>query len=95
MDVELTPLPGIGYRRTFTTEAGLRIGVVTHHVGGRRELVYPDGDDPDATRSIVLERDEAVVLAGLLGLLDTLDVTVAGPGARAGAPLTTTPAAGG
>ncbi|MEU7994772.1 potassium transporter TrkA [Micromonospora sp. NPDC049060] len=86
MDVELTPLPGIGYRHMFTTEAGLRIGVVTHHGGGRRELVYQDGDDPDATRGITLQRDEAVVLAGLLGLLDALDVTVTGP-----AVLTTTP----
>ncbi|MEU4777400.1 potassium transporter TrkA [Micromonospora sp. NPDC023633] len=89
MDVELTPLPGIGFRRMFTTDAGLRIGVVTHHAGGRRELVYPDGDDPDATRSITLERDEAVALAGLLGLLD-VTVTVTGPDAR-----TTTPPAGG
>ncbi|KAB1154048.1 potassium transporter TrkA [Micromonospora sp. DSM 115977] len=88
MDVELTPLPGIGLRRMFTTDAGVRVGVVTHHVGGRRELVYPDGDDPDATRSITLTHDEAVVLAGLLGLLDVLDVT--GPGA-----LTTTPPGGG
>ncbi|MEU7932385.1 potassium transporter TrkA [Micromonospora echinofusca] len=91
MDVELTPLPGIGTRRMFTTAAGLRVGVVTHHAGGRRELVHSDGEDPDATRSITLERDEAVVLAGLLGLLDALDVT--GPGA--GVPATTTPAVGG
>ncbi|MGK5522529.1 potassium transporter TrkA [Micromonospora sp. URMC 107] len=89
MDVELTPLPGIGFRRMFTTGAGLRIGVVTYHAGGRRELVYPDGDDPDATRSITLERDEAVALAGLLGLLD-VTVTVAGPDPR-----TTTPPVGG
>ncbi|MCX4390505.1 potassium transporter TrkA [Micromonospora peucetia] len=80
MDVELTPLPGIGFRRMFTTDAGLRIGVVTHYAGGRRELVYHDGDDPDATRSITLRRDEAVVLAGLLGLLDVFDVNITGPG---------------
>ncbi|MER7475119.1 potassium transporter TrkA [Micromonospora sp. NPDC000018] len=79
MDVELTPLPGIGFCRMFTTDAGCRVGVVTHYAGGRRELVYHDGDDPDATRSIILKRDEAVALAGLLGLLDVFDVTITEP----------------
>ncbi|MEV0810484.1 potassium transporter TrkA [Micromonospora sp. NPDC050200] len=80
MDVELTPLPGIGMRRMFTTAAGRRIGVVTHHAGGRRELVYDTGDDPDATCSLALTRSEACALARLLGILDVLDVPVTEPG---------------
>ncbi|MEU5943152.1 potassium transporter TrkA [Micromonospora sp. NPDC047548] len=75
MDVELTPLPGIGMRGMFTTDAGRRVGVVTHYAGGRRELVYDAGDDPDATCSLALTRSEAYALARLLGILDVLDVT--------------------
>ncbi|MET8231141.1 potassium transporter TrkA [Micromonospora sp. NPDC005298] len=74
MIVELTPLPGIGVRRMFTTAEGRRVGVVTHHPGGRRDLVYESHDDPDATCSLTLTRSEAVALAGLLGILDVLDV---------------------
>ncbi|WP_422735595.1 potassium transporter TrkA [Micromonospora sp. WMMD729] len=80
MIVELTPLPGIGVRRMFTTADGRRVGVVTHHPGGRRDLVYESPDDPDATCSLTLTRSEAVTLAGLLGILDVLDiVTVTEP----------------
>ncbi|MCF0095373.1 potassium transporter TrkA [Micromonospora sp. NPDC049114] len=78
MIVELTPLPGIGICRMFTTADGRRVGVVTHRPGGRRDLVYESPDDPDATCSLTLTRDEAVTLARLLGILDVLDiVTVA------------------
>ncbi|MEV4708822.1 potassium transporter TrkA [Actinoplanes sp. NPDC049316] len=76
MNVECTPLPGIGTCRTFTTAAGYRVGVVTHHAGGRRELVHGPGDDPDAGCSLTLNRAEAVALAGLLGILDVIDVAV-------------------
>lgn len=74
MIVELTPLPGIGERRMFTTADGRRVGVVTHYPGGRRDLVYESHDDPDATCCLALTRSEAVALARLLGTLDVLDV---------------------
>ncbi|MET8349092.1 MULTISPECIES: potassium transporter TrkA [unclassified Micromonospora] len=74
MNVELTPLPGIGLRRMFTTAEGRRVGVVTHHSSGRRDLVYESHDDPDATCSLTLTRSEAIALAGLLGILDVVDV---------------------
>ncbi|RLP85849.1 MULTISPECIES: potassium transporter TrkA [unclassified Micromonospora] len=77
MYVELTPLPGIGVRRMFTTAEGRRVGVVTHHPGGRRDLVYESPDDPDATCCLTLTRSEAMALAGLLGILEV--VTVAEP----------------
>ncbi|MFF3868237.1 potassium transporter TrkA [Micromonospora sp. NPDC001898] len=81
MEVERTPLPGIGLRHCFTTEHGRRVGVVTHHVGGRRDLVHDDGRDPDSACSLTLTRAEAIALAGLLGILDIVDVA-AGPARR-------------
>ncbi|MEH1017248.1 potassium transporter TrkA [Micromonospora sp. CPCC 206060] len=75
MEVERTPLPGIGMRHCFTTENGRRVGVVTHRASGRRDLVHDDGRDPDGTCSLALTRAEAIVLAGLLGIMDIVDVT--------------------
>ncbi|MCX4472610.1 Ammonium/H(+) antiporter subunit AmhM [Micromonospora sp. MW-13] len=75
MEVEHTPLPGIGMRHCFTTERGRRVGVVTHHASGRRDLVHDDGSDPDSSCSLTLTRAEAIALAGLLGILDIVDVT--------------------
>ncbi len=67
MDVERTPLPGIGLQHVFTTERGRRIGVVSHRTG-RRELIVYDRDDPDtALVSVTLTSDEANGLAELLG----------------------------
>ncbi|MGX6603987.1 potassium transporter TrkA [Micromonosporaceae bacterium Da 78-11] len=78
MDVECTSLPGIGTCRAFTTAAGFRVGVITHYAGGRRELVHGTGDDPDASCSLALTRAEAIALAGLLGILDVIDVDITG-----------------
>jgi TrkA domain protein len=78
MDVECTLLPGIGTCRTFTSAAGFRVGVITHYAGGRRELVHGIGDDPDASCSVALTRAEAIALAGLLGILDVIDVEITG-----------------
>ncbi|PRY36719.1 cation:proton antiporter regulatory subunit [Umezawaea tangerina] len=67
MDVEVTPLPGIGVREDFATRAGRRIGVVSHR-DGKFELIVARQDDPDAAvASIPLTPEEAVTLAGLLG----------------------------
>ncbi|MBO4207859.1 potassium transporter TrkA [Micromonospora echinofusca] len=75
MDIEHTPLPGIGSRHCFSTAEGRRVGVVTRHADGRRYLVHDDGRDPDSTCSVALTRAEAIVLAGLLGIVDLVDVT--------------------
>lgn len=67
MNVEVTPLPGIGVRKDFELATGRRIGVVTHR-DGRTDLIVSKIDDPDACMaSIPLESDEASVLANLLG----------------------------
>lgn len=67
MDLEETPLPGIGLRHDFSTRSGRRLGVVSRH-DGRRDLVIYDAEDPDASReSITLTPEEGDVLSELLG----------------------------
>lgn len=65
--IEEIPLPGVGVRHEFETEAGDRLGMVTHR-GGRRELLLFDRRDPDAcARTIALEEDDARALSEILG----------------------------
>ncbi|MQA09741.1 MAG: potassium transporter TrkA [Pseudonocardiaceae bacterium] len=67
MNVEVTPLPGIGVRKDFATKTGRRIGVVNHR-DGHTELIVSKSDDPDAClASLPLTGDEAGALANLLG----------------------------
>ncbi|MFE2755368.1 cation:proton antiporter regulatory subunit [Actinosynnema sp. NPDC059335] len=67
MNVEVTPLPGIGTRQDFMIRAGRRIGVITHR-DGKFELIVSRRDDPDdCATSIALTPAEASTLAGLLG----------------------------
>lgn len=66
-EIHKTDLPGIGVREEFDTAGGSRLGVLTTR-SGRRELLLYDEADPDACRAVVhLEREDAVVLADLLG----------------------------
>ena len=67
MNVEVTPLPGIGVRQDFAIRSGRRIGVISYR-DGKFELILSKQDDPDATAaSIPLAPEEAGTLAGLLG----------------------------
>jgi TrkA domain protein len=67
VDLERTPLPGIGLQHVFTTARGRRVGVVSHR-DGRRDLVIYRRDDPDsAAEAVVLSPEEANALAELLG----------------------------
>lgn len=66
VNVEVTPLPGIGTRQDFAIRAGRRIGVITHR-DGKFELLVSKQDDPDTCSSIPLTPEEASTLAGLLG----------------------------
>jgi TrkA domain protein len=62
-----TPLPGVGVRYDFETDAGDRVGVLVHRTG-RRELLIYDRDDPDACGSVLrLDSDDTRTLADLLG----------------------------
>ncbi len=67
VNVEVTPLPGIGVRKDFEIRGGRRIGVVTHR-DGRIDLIISEADDPDACLAeLPLTVDEAGALANLLG----------------------------
>lgn len=67
VNVEVTPLPGIGVRKDFALATGRRVGVVTHR-DGKIELIVSKSDDPDAcVASLPLNAEEAGALANLLG----------------------------
>jgi len=67
MNIEETPLPGIGVRRELRLASGRRVGVVTHR-DGLTELILSRVDDPDAcAASIPLSAEEAAALGSLLG----------------------------
>ncbi|OLR91759.1 cation:proton antiporter regulatory subunit [Actinokineospora bangkokensis] len=67
MNVEVTPLPGIGTRQDFVSRSGRRIGVITHR-DGHFDLIVSKHDDPDScVASIPLTVDESGALANLLG----------------------------
>ncbi|GAA2668481.1 MULTISPECIES: TrkA C-terminal domain-containing protein [Actinosynnema] len=67
MNVEVTPLPGIGTRQDFMIRAGRRMGVITYR-DGRFELIISKEEDADAcSASIALTPAEAGTLASLLG----------------------------
>jgi TrkA domain protein len=67
LEIEESPLPGIGLRHDFPTAAGRRIGVISHRTG-RRDLVVYSQDDPDAcSETISLTGEESDALAELLG----------------------------
>ncbi len=67
MNIEETPLPGIGVRRELRLATGRRVGVVTHR-DGHTELILSRVDDPDAcAASIPLSAEEASALGTLLG----------------------------
>jgi K+:H+ antiporter subunit KhtT len=67
MDVNETPLPGVGLRYDFTTRSGRQIGVVSHR-SGRRDLLVYDRKDPDTCQEIIqLTEEEADTLAEILG----------------------------
>ncbi|MBC3190025.1 cation:proton antiporter regulatory subunit [Pseudonocardia sp. C8] len=67
MNVDVTPLPGIGVRKEIELRNGRRIGVISHR-DGRIELILSRADDPDAcVAALPLTVEEAGALANLLG----------------------------
>ena len=66
MQIERTPLPGIGISYILNIAAGHRIGVVSRH-DGRRDLVIYRREDPDSVWfAVSLSDAEAHHLADLL-----------------------------
>lgn len=67
MQIEVTPLPGIGVRKDFPVrKGGRRIGVVEHR-DGSIDLIVGRPGNPDASDQIALSSTEASALASLLG----------------------------
>jgi K+:H+ antiporter subunit KhtT len=67
VNIEVTPLPGIGVRKDFALRDGRRVGVVAQR-DGKLALIVSKADDPDATLAeLPLTTDEAGALATLLG----------------------------
>jgi len=67
VNVDVTPLPGIGVRKEIELRGGRRVGVITHR-DGRIELILSRADDPDACLAeLPLTTEEAGALANLLG----------------------------
>ncbi|UYP20645.1 potassium transporter TrkA [Rhodococcus sp. Z13] len=67
MNVDVTPLPGIGVRKDFELASGRRIGVITHR-DGHTDLIISKATDPDAcAASLPLTVEEAATLSNLLG----------------------------
>ncbi|ALG08821.1 cation:proton antiporter regulatory subunit [Kibdelosporangium phytohabitans] len=67
MNVEVTPLPGLGTRQDFVSRGGRRIGVITYR-DGRMEMIVSKQDDTDScVASIPLTVEESATLATLLG----------------------------
>ena len=64
-NIHRTHLPGVGDRHDFVTEAGDRIGIVSHR-DGHRELIVYDREDPDRCCIVVrLNADEVRFLSEL------------------------------
>lgn len=65
--VNKTPLPGVGTRYDFRTNAGDQIGIISHHTD-RYDLLIYDKLDPDACTTVLrLEEDEGHTLAEIMG----------------------------
>ncbi|MFC4128708.1 cation:proton antiporter regulatory subunit [Nocardia rhizosphaerae] len=75
MNIDVTPLPGIGVCKDFPlAQARRRIGVVEHR-DGSVDLVVSRAGDYDTTTSIPLSGTEIGVLAGLLGAPQVVEKT--------------------
>lgn len=67
VEVERTPLPGVGLRLEFVAENGQRVGVIRRQQGGL-ELFVCHHDEPDLTAaSVELTASEAATLTELFG----------------------------
>jgi TrkA domain protein len=76
-DIEQTPLPGVGVRYDFTTDAGRRLGLVVHRDGCVDLAVYAQDDPDEVSESVTLNSEDRAALVELLALPPGDD-----PGAR-------------
>ncbi len=65
--IQETQLPGVGVQHDFETEAGRRVGVITHHTGRRDFLLFSPNDPDMCASSMPLSEQEAQLLGELMG----------------------------
>ena len=66
MEVEQTPLPGVGIRYDFTTAAGRRLGLVLHRDGRTEVIIYSEDDPDNCSESVMLQPQERAALVELM-----------------------------
>ena len=68
MQLEQTPLPGVGVRYDFRTGDGRQVGIVLHRDGRADLVVYADDDPDSVAESVSLQPEERQALAELLAV---------------------------
>ena len=68
MELEQTPLPGVGVRYDFRTAAGRQVGLVLHRDGTAELVVYAEDDPDSVAESVRLQAEERQALAELLAV---------------------------
>ena len=66
MELQQTPLPGVGVRYDFCTEGGRQVGLVVHRDRSAELLVYDEDDADEVSESVVLQPQERQALGELL-----------------------------
>lgn len=66
MRIERVPLPGVGTRVRFPTQAGQWVGVIQHTDGHRELLVYTTDDSDTVHTTVRLTEPEAHELSEIL-----------------------------
>lgn len=67
MDVNEVLLPGVGLRYEFTTERGVRIGIIAERSGDFEFVTYREADPDQSQPLLRLTRAEADTVAEILG----------------------------
>lgn len=68
MELEQTPLPGVGVRYDFCTAGGRQVGLVVRRDGAAELLIYAEDDVDAVSEAVVLQPQDRQALAELLAL---------------------------
>ena len=68
MELQQTPLPGVGTRYDFCTAGGRQVGLVLHRDGRADLVVYGEQDPDQVVESVPLEPEERQALGDLLSV---------------------------
>ena len=68
MELQQTPLPGVGVRYDFCTADSRQVGLVLYRSGTAELVVYAQDDPDSVAESVVLQVEERHALAELLAV---------------------------